>query len=142
MQSIDKHLDLLRAAGMRATPQRIAICRQILDTDSHPSANQIYKNLKDDYPSLSLMTVYNTLKALVNLGAIKELGNVGDDSIHYDGNTDPHINFTCISCHKIIDLFEQGCTPEQLEAMIPNGYTILGSSLLIHGLCPNCQPKE
>lgn len=137
-----KFLELLKTAGMRATPQRIAICQRVFGNDSHPTANQIYSSLKQSYPSLSLMTVYNTLNKLVESGAVKELGSVGDDNVHYDGNMEPHINFVCVSCHKIIDILYKECSAEQLASKIPAGYTVLESKLLVYGLCPDCQLKE
>ena len=78
----------LKQAGMRLTPQRMAICEFVLNTDTHPTAAQIYENMRSEYPSLSLMTVYNTLNALVNLGMVNVLGTIGDDNIHYDGGSD------------------------------------------------------
>jgi Fur family peroxide stress response transcriptional regulator len=141
-ENMNGYLELLKNAGMRATPQRIAICQEVFGTDSHPSANQIFNNLKQTYPSLSLMTVYNTLSKLVESGVVKQLGNIGDDNAHYDGNIQPHINFVCVACHSIIDIMEQKCSSEQLAAMIPDGYKIIGSSLMVYGLCPNCHSKE
>ena len=53
---IKKYIDVLHQAGMRATPQRIAICEFLAGTDTHPTSNDIYEQLKSRYPSLSLAT--------------------------------------------------------------------------------------
>ncbi len=121
------------------TPQRIAICRQLCETDQHPSANQIFNNLKKEYPFLSLMTVYNTLKTLVKIGAIRFIGSASDGNVHYDGDIDPHINLACISCKKIIDVPDSAASLNKLNYVVPQGYKIIGTSVLIYGLCPDCQ---
>lgn len=139
MQTANELTRKLKLAGMRMTPQRIAICRQLCETDRHPTANQIYENLKDDYPSLSLMTVYNTLKALVEVGAIRFIGSACDGNAHYDGDIDPHINLACISCNKIVDIPDSAAVLDKIHSAVPQGYKIIGSSVLIYGLCPDCQ---
>lgn len=141
IQNVKELTQKMKTAGLRTTPQRIAICQQLCDTDEHPTANQIYTNLKDSFPSLSLMTVYNTLKTLVELGAIRSIGSVGDDIVHYDGDISPHINLTCISCHKISDIPSGGTFLDESNLVVPQGYKVIGTSMLVYGLCPDCQNK-
>ena len=88
MTNLENHLtQSLRSAGMRLTPQRLAICNLLVATDSHPSAQMIYETLQPQFPTMSLATVYNTLEALMNLGVVNSLGTAGDDTIHYDADT-------------------------------------------------------
>jgi len=65
----------LQQAGMRITPQRVAICKLLAESEEHPTAATIYGELKPQFTSLSLATVYNTLDTLVSLGAINILGS-------------------------------------------------------------------
>ena len=132
-------IETLRKAQLRLTPQRLAICRFLADTDLHPTAQDVYRFLKPDYPSLSLATVYNTLDALVSLGAIHMLGDAGDDAIHYDANTEPHINLMCIHCHRITDLPSPTVAMLEQEASSQSGYQILGTRVIYYGVCPECQ---
>jgi Fur family peroxide stress response transcriptional regulator len=141
MQTAEKLTNTLQQAGLRLTPQRIAICQELTASTSHPTAAAIFQNLRGPYPSLSLMTVYNTLKVLVELGAVKALGGVGDDNIHYDGDTSPHINLACVSCYKIIDIPTSDFAHPDSKLPAPNGYKVLGASLMYYGLCPDCQNK-
>lgn len=133
------YLDIIRKAGLRATPQRIAICEYLIGTDSHPTANDIYVHLKDRFPSLSLATIYNTLDVMVGMGYVNALGSIGDDKVHFDGNVSPHINLACTKCHKIIDL--QSELVAQLDSEIDqnSGYRVLGARVLYYGICPQCQ---
>ena len=93
--------DLLHKTGLRVTPQRIAICELLLTAKDHPTASEIYGQLKSLYPSMSLATVYNTLDILVQMGLINALCSVGDDMAHFDANLKPHINLACNQCHRI-----------------------------------------
>lgn len=129
----------LKQIGMRLTPQRIAICQLLSETNTHPTAAMIYELIRGQYPSLSLMTVYNTLNMLVDLGVVNALGNAGDGQVHYDGNTSPHINLACISCHKIEDINLPNITDLGSEVNYASGYKLLGARLLYYGLCPDCQ---
>lgn len=124
---------------MRLTPQRIAICERLSESRTHPTAASIYEHVKHEYPSLSLMTVYNTLNALVALGAVNALGEAGDDNVHYDGNTTPHINVACTACHKIVDVESSKVAGLGHEVQHASGFKVLGSRIVYYGLCPDCQ---
>ena len=135
-------IEALREAGLRLTPQRIAICRFLAGTDTHPTAQDVYQALKPAFPSLSLATVYNTLEALVSLGAIHALGDAGDDTTHYDADITPHINLVCIRCHRVIDVPNETVAALEEEAAKQSGYRILGARVVYYGLCPDCQRAE
>jgi len=142
MPSQETLISALKQAEMRITPQRIAICKLLSETDSHPTAAMIYEQVHAQYPSLSLATVYNTLDALVGLGTINVLGHAGDDNVHYDGDTSPHIHLACVSCHKIIDV---DCIPVASiyhDISATSGFKLLGARIVYYGFCPDCQNKK
>ena len=132
-------LNSLKQAGMRITPQRIAICDLLSNTRMHPTAAAIYDQIKAQYPSLSLATVYNTLEALTGLGAIHQVGSAGDDSAHYDADISPHMHLACIECNRIIDVFTDLAAAVDDEISRKFGYKILGARIVYYGLCPECQ---
>jgi Fur family peroxide stress response transcriptional regulator len=132
----------LEKAGMRLTPQRVAICELLSESDEHPTAAMIYEELHPQFRSLSLATVYNTLERLVSLGAVNVLGQAGDNHVHYDADTEPHVNLACISCHRIVDITSENVQSLNKEIAQVSGYKLLGSSVLYYGLCPQCQGLE
>ena len=142
-KEIDSYsVETLQRAGMRVTPQRLAIYRLLSSTDRHPTAQMIYEELQPLFPSLSLATVYNTLEKLVELGVVNALGTAGDSSIHYDADTGPHVNLACVACHRVIDLPSQHVAALDQEVAASSGYQLLGARVLYYGLCPQCQAKQ
>ena len=131
----------LQQAGMRLTHQRLAICSLLAETEEHPTAQIIYEQLHPEYPTLSLATVYNTLDVLIELGLVNSLGSAGDEAIHYDADTSPHVNLACTSCHRVIDLPSQHVHALEHEVATQSGYQIMGARVLYYGLCPDCQSK-
>lgn len=129
----------LKQAGMRLTPQRIAICRHLAESKAHPTSAQIYEALKPRYPSLSLATVYNTLEALVGLGVVNALGHAGDGTVHFDADTSPHINLACLACHQIVDVASSQAAGLESEISRVSGFQLLGARVMYYGLCPSCQ---
>ena len=134
-----KILKSLHKAGLRVTPQRIAICEMLMGSSAHPTANEIYRELKEKYPSLSLATIYNTLDVLVGIGLVNALGSIGDDKVHFDADVSPHINLACIKCHKIVDTSSNFIHQLDEEINKNSGYELFGSRILYYGHCPECQ---
>ncbi len=142
MSTITTLTTALQEAGMRVTPQRVAICELLAASHEHPTAAMIYDELKPRFHSLSLATVYNTLDMLVGLGVVNVLGHAGDDKVHYDADTEPHVNLACIACSRIIDIPSEHVTHLDSEISAASGYKLLGARVLYYGLCPTCQKKQ
>ena len=95
-------INFLREKGLKVTSQRLAICSFILSRKDHPTAEQIFQELRDEYPTISLGTIYKTLHLLKDLGLIQELG-FNNGSIRYDPDMELHVNMICSKCGKIYD---------------------------------------
>jgi Fur family transcriptional regulator, peroxide stress response regulator len=132
-------INTLSDAGLRLTPQRIAICNLLAGSQEHPTAQMIYDALHPNFPSLSLSTVYNTLDTLVRLGVVNVLGTAGDGVEHYDPDIQPHVNLACLLCHRVIDLHSQFVDALEQEVVAASGYKIKGARVMYYGYCPKCQ---
>jgi len=140
-QRLNDILDKLRQRDCRITPQRLAILQILLTTDQHPSVEQVYNQVKSQFPTTSLATVYKTVSLLKEIGEILEIG-ISDGRSHYDGKKPyPHPHLICTRCHRIIDpdisLLDQ-LTSEVAKA---TGYRITSHQVELFGLCPSCQQK-
>ena len=70
---------------IRKTKQRELILKTLRSTDTHPTADWIYEQVKKEMPNISLGTVYRNLGILKESGEILEL-NYGSKYSRYDGN--------------------------------------------------------
>lgn len=139
MLDSEKLFSDLRTAGYRLTPQRRAILEYLAATEVHPSAQQIFQQVQQTHPDISLATVYNTLAILVRLGHLKMLELEPDN--RYETNLKPHINLICDICGKIQDL-EGGLPISSEEVMSRFGFQVLDSRIEYHGVCPACRDRQ
>ena len=129
----------LRQHGYRMTPQRLALIQQIAASDGHPNAANLFNSVKEQYPTMSLGTVYKTLELLKELNEIIEINFHGVS--HYDGSkpySHPHI--ICTNCGKIID----GDMLESMSKLVREveqtmKFKVQRHQLNFYGLCSECQ---
>ena len=129
---------MFKEKNLKVTPQRYAIYKYLCSTKEHPSAETIYKELREDYPMLSLATVYKTLKTLVDIGMVQEL-NAGEDNFRYDANVATHPHIMCLDCGRVDDL-EGGDFSFLNELAAKNtDYIIQAHKLYFYGICSKCK---
>ncbi|VTR62729.1 ferric uptake regulation protein [Actinobacillus pleuropneumoniae] len=100
--SVQHALEQLKTTGVRITPQRHAILTYLVESMGHPTADDIYRALEPNFPSMSVATVYNNLKMFIEAGMVREL-TYGDNSSRFDANVSDHHHVICQSCGKIED---------------------------------------
>ncbi len=107
----------------------------------HPTADMIYADIKEEFPNISLGTVYRNLNLLSELGEIQKLA-CGDGKDHFDWNTTPHYHFICRFCKAVIDLPIAPYEELQRQAEEALGGTVDNHMIYFFGSCPNCtKPK-
>jgi len=126
--------------GFKLTPQRLAILEFMEGNTSHPSADEIFRVVSEDYPAIVLATVYNTLDALKRKGELIEL-TIKPDRRHYDPNTKPHHHITCTACGKIGDVPEEQ-TPSSPLAGDFGDFKVLGWQINFSGICGECNKES
>ena len=90
-------------ASLKYSRQREAIKDYLSSVTTHPTADTVYMHIKEEFPNISLGTVYRNLNLLVELGEIQKL-TCGDGKDHFDADTSPHYHFVCHSCGAVQDL--------------------------------------
>jgi Fur family peroxide stress response transcriptional regulator len=138
---LDEILSKLRQRDFRITPQRIAILKVFLQSHDHPSVEQVYEEVRENFPTTSLATVYKTVNLLKEIGEILEIGFAGGGN-RYDGNKPyPHPHLICTRCKRIID--PEISLLDQITAEVANatGYRIESHQIELFGVCPTCQNK-
>ncbi len=130
----------LRDSGVRITPQRQAILTYLIEADSHPTADEIYKALSPQYPTMSVATVYNNLKVFKESDLVKEL-TYGDSASRYDFDSHNHYHIICSECGKINDFqYPKLDEVENIAEHITN-FNVTHHRMEIYGICPECQQK-
>lgn len=124
----------LKEKGIRITDTRRAVLSYMMTSTEHPSAEKIYQDLKPSFPSMSLATVYNNLKVLVEEGFVTELKISNDNTTYYDFMGHQHLNVVCEVCGNIADV--EVDLPDIQGAASQSGYQITKSQILIYGICP------
>jgi Fur family peroxide stress response transcriptional regulator len=103
---------------------------------------RIYEQVKENFATTSLATIYKTVILLKQLHEVLELG-FPDGSNRYDGNQPyPHPHVMCIRCKRITDPDLGSMTQLATEAAQKTGYEIVGHRLDFFGICPKCREKE
>ena len=122
--------------GLRMTPQRIAVFDYLEGNKMHPSAEDIYKAISKEFPTMSFATVYNTLSAMKNHSSLIEL-TIDPDKKRFDPNTSPHHHLMCIHCRRILDV--------QIDYRLTSpdsDFEIVGNHIEFYGTCTKCKRKK
>lgn len=136
MTSIEAAIRKCREQGMRITPQRILILRELLGNRSHPTVEDIYKAVCREYPNISLATVYNTLNMLVEIGEIRDFSN-SNGSRRFDPNLYPHDHAICEVCGRLFDVAQEDPDKLNILAMGKN-FNVKRKQTLYYGRCWIC----
>lgn len=143
-QRDDRFAAGLRAAGLKLTAQRGAICRALADMAGrhHPTVQEVFESSRQHHAGVSLATVYNTLTVLKDRGLLYELGPDLDGAVHYELDTDTHVNVVCIRCKRILDLHHLPSAGLEEAVVESTGFQLVGGQVLYYGFCPSCSKAE
>ncbi|MGC9105321.1 MAG: Fur family transcriptional regulator [Thermoprotei archaeon] len=124
--------EILRKHDLKATPQRIAVLKVLLN-GGHYTGEQIYGEVKKKEPSISLSTVYNTLEVLERSGLVRSFEFMG--VTWYEARLEPHVNVICVDDpeRKIID-FDVNVEPI-INALTSKGFNVKNVSLVAIAEC-------
>jgi Fe2+ or Zn2+ uptake regulation protein len=128
----------LQSAGLKMTPQRLAIVHLFAVDESHPTAQALFERLKPAFPTMSFATVYNTLDALSKAGLSSTL-RLGQ-AARFDPNTSPHHHAICDVCGAISDIpAEPGAPPvdSAVRRAVP-GFAVRAVERVYRGACRSC----
>lgn len=124
-------------AGIKYSRQREAVLLYLRSTKSHPTADKVYREIRKEFPKVSLGTVYRNLNLLAEQGEILRL-NCGDGVEHFDATTEPHNHFACRTCGAVMDLpmVEFDCLDDKMQVDFPG--QIEGYEIYFYGTCEKC----
>jgi Fur family peroxide stress response transcriptional regulator len=135
-------VERLRSKGYRITNQRAAIIKMLVESQDHPSVEEIYEHIRVAFPMTSLATVYKTVNVMKDEGEILELAFGGEGNRYDAVNPHAHPHLICVRCRQIIDPQIEWFNdlPEELTQRY--GYQIVNQRVDFFGICPQCQQQE
>ena len=114
-----------------------------MTSKEHPYADDVYMKVKQEFPNISLGTVYRNLNLLTDIGdAIKISTPNGGD--RFDGRLEPHNHFLCTKCGRLLDLDLDMHSIDEVNRLAAENFDgiITSSSTLFYGECSDCIKKS
>jgi Fur family peroxide stress response transcriptional regulator len=138
-------LACVRASGLKLTPQRMAIVRELAADPTHPTAQELFERLRGTLPTMSFATVYNTLDALAAAGLCVALA-LSPGAARFDPNMAAHDHAACDRCGLVRDV---PCEPPEAgraaAEIAPSpglsavqGFEVRAVERIYRGLCAAC----
>ncbi|MBI2485586.1 MAG: transcriptional repressor [Deltaproteobacteria bacterium] len=138
---ISSFISQCKDLGIKVTPQRVAIYRELANTDQHPSAESIYQKIRNYYPNISLTTIYRTLETFEKLGLVSVV-NILYNAARYDANLEPHHHLVCVACKKVEDYYDNSLMNLDISKSNLANYKVLGYTIQLNGICRDCRKKK
>lgn len=128
-------------SGLRMTRQRRAILKELRNSSSHPTVQEVFAAVRKELPRISLGTVYRNLDVMAERGLVRKL-EVGGSQKRFDGDTSDHHHVRCVECNRVADV-ELAEIPE-LETRLRDsaGFEVRGYRVEFLGLCPRCRENR
>lgn len=136
-ERLEEAVKQLKANKVRMTPQRHAILAYLINSLTHPTADEIYRALEKKFPNMSVATVYNNLRVFKDAGLVREL-TYGDASSRFDANTVDHYHAICTQCGKIKDFDYPSLDLVEQQAAEATGFHIRSHRMEVYGVCADC----
>lgn len=135
---MSQRVERLRRAGLKATGPRMVILAALEQHQNHPTVEQLYEMLKQDHPSLSLSTVYQTLDTFIQAGLCRRASGAGD-RLRVDGTPPDHDHAVCRMCGSIFDIDRQYFPLPSPPTQLPYGLTVTGIHFEYEVICSICR---
>lgn len=123
--------------GLKRSKQRDAIMNYLKGTKEHPTADMVYQSVREEFPNISLGTVYRNLSLLEECGEIKKI-SCDEKSERYDANIMPHYHVFCRCCHKVMDLEMEPLNHINILAESAFDGTVDAHQIYFKGTCKKC----
>lgn len=126
---------------LKYSRQRESIKECLMNRHDHPTADAVYTSIREEFPNISLGTVYRNLNLLVELGEIQKLA-CGDGKDHFDADINPHYHFICRDCGAVLDLSLAPFADMDRQAQECIGGKVDSHTIYFYGTCAGCLPRK
>ena len=131
------YITLLKENDLKATIQRTSILKSI-DHAGHINIDEIYEDVKEQHPTLSLATIYKNIILMQQNNVIIEVPMNGEKS-KFELKKDDHIHLICQHCGEIQD---SKITKEKEQILSIKNFQLNNAQINLYGVCQQCQKKS
>jgi len=135
--SLDQFYQKCKSNNLKITPQRVAVYKKLILAKNHPSADDIFQALQEDFPNISFDTVNRTLLTFSKIDLI-DIVESYSGSRRFDSNLYSHHHIHCIHCGDIIDFENPEFDSLPLPQEIVGGNKIISKRVTINVICSQC----
>ena len=132
-------LQALTEHGIQPSAQRVAVADYVLYTTAHPSADQVWAEVKRSFPMLSRATVYNTLNLFTEKGLLRELV-LAEGKTVFDPKLDPHHHFLDEETGEIVDVPWSALDVRRVHSL--SGFDVREYQVVMRGKKSTRPPKR
>jgi Fur family ferric uptake transcriptional regulator len=130
---------LLRARGLRATPQRVGVLSELLLERNDVTAQQLHDRLRGRGQRIGLATVYRALDALTEAGVVEPLTHFRDALCYRVCRAGHHHHLVCTQCHSVTELHDCELEEPLAHAAAEHGFLATAHHLEVTGVCSACR---
>ncbi|MBD3313952.1 transcriptional repressor [Candidatus Woesearchaeota archaeon] len=123
--------------SIRITTQKIKILEYLWSVNHHPTADEIYSEVKKDLPAISLATVYRNLHSLAEEGDIQKIEV--NKEFRFDGDISPHQHCVCKKCGNISEIFSKDIARHSMQNAETEDFEPHSVKTIFHGICRECK---
>jgi Fur family ferric uptake transcriptional regulator len=137
----------IKQAGLKVTQPRTKIL-EILERSGegqearHLRAEDVYRKLLAGGEEVSLATVYRVLTQFETAGLVCRHNFEGGQAVFEFNRGGHHDHLVCIKCGQVVEFLDETIEARQRAIAVDHGFTLKDHSLVIHGICPSCQPLD
>ena len=130
-------------APLKYSRQRASIKEYLENTTGHPTADTVYLHVREEFPRISLGTVYRNLNLLADMGEVVKIPTP-DGGDRFDGDTHPHYHVVCTSCGNVVDLMLDEEYIRSVNQMANKHFDgiIDSHTTLFYGTCAECAKRK
>ena len=140
-ESLNFFKENCRKRNLKITPQRIAVYEQLMGDLTHPTADDVYREIRKKFSHISFDTVNRTLLLFTKTGIINQTEHLGKHK-RFDPNIENHHHIVCVKCNKIIDFYNSDYDGIKIPESIASKYKVINKKVVLEGICDKCQGKK
>lgn len=139
-KNVEVFIDRCHQHQLKITPQRVAIYRELVQSKQHPTADLMFRTIRQTFPNISFDTVNRTLQTFIEIGVADMVEGFGGAK-RFDPDLGEHHHLHCTACGKIIDFEYDGYAHLDIPEAIAKTFTVTGRRVVLKGLCETCRQR-